>query len=104
MQQPAPNEHDTNIQNDPPTAAHFTIGPYGMERVCVGRYKEKDPKPKFRIYYSPKQDEPHVVTHTDSKLGDGIIYDFYYRFQNFGDKPCTITIVRVEPDLRVDGR
>lgn len=102
MRQPVPNEHDTNLTDDPMIAAYCTIEPYEMEKLLLGRYREVDPKPKFRIYYNPKQDEPHVVTYTESQLGDDTIYDLYYRFQNFGESPCTVTIVRIAPDLRVD--
>jgi hypothetical protein len=99
MQRAAPHEQNANVQDESRIAAHFTVQPYDMERVCVGRYKERNPKPKFRIYYDPKQDEPHVVTHSDSKISNGTIYDLYYRFQNFGDKPCVITILRIGEDL-----
>lgn len=86
-------------QNDPMLAAKFTVQPNEMEKVELGRYREVDPEPQFRIYYGPH--EPHVVTHHKNKLSDGDVYILFIQFQNFGDKPCSITIRRTEPDLRL---
>lgn len=91
--------NQTTPSKDETLAAEFTIEPNEMHKAELGRYREKDPEPTFHIYYGPH--EPHVVTHHKSKLSDGEIYILFIRFQNFGDKPCSITIRRVAPDLRL---
>ena len=86
-------------QDDSTLAAKFTVQPNDMHKVELGRYREAGPEPQFRIYYG--KHEPHVVTHHKNKLSDGDIYILFIQFQNFGDKPCSITIRRVAPDLRL---
>jgi hypothetical protein len=90
---------NTPIIADQLVAARITIEPNSMEKVALGRYREADPEPKFRIYYGPH--EPHVVTHHKSKISDGTIYILFIQFQNFGEKTCSITIKRNEPDRRI---
>ncbi|WP_163513569.1 hypothetical protein [Fodinicola acaciae] len=80
-------------------AAHFVIQPHDMHKAELGEYKEADPEPKFSIHYG--EHAPHVVTHHATKLGDGRVYILFYQFQNFGDKPCEITVWRVAPDRRI---
>jgi hypothetical protein len=95
-----PTDTPKNSKHPMELAGQFTLVPMGMHKIELGKYREADPKPKFRIYYGPH--ETHSVTRHESKLGDGEVYYLFYQFQNFDDKPCEITIRRVEPDQRIN--
>lgn len=99
MDKHAPDED--KILSDPLTAAHITIKPNDMKRVLLGVYSPEDPKPQFTMRYYPHE-APHVTSYHDTELPQDGVYLFFRHFQNFGDKPCTVTIRRVEPDLRLD--
>jgi len=64
-----------------------------IERIRLGRFRERDPEPQFVVRLEP--DEPETVVHNLSKFGDGEEYVLYMQVQNFGDLACEVTIERV---------
>lgn len=79
---------------DPHVIAEVTIPPNELRKVKLGVFTTSDPTPRFHTQWNPK-DAPHVVTQRDVEIDhDDDTHSIYRHFQNFGDRPCTVTIIR----------
>lgn len=91
MRDPKPTPQNTKEPSGSDFVRKIELNAGGIDDIELGRFKERDKKPRFEIECEPES-AAHNIMYGDKKLSNGTIYILTRTFQNLGDTPCAVTI------------
>ncbi|HSX28157.1 MAG TPA: hypothetical protein VLF60_01765 [Candidatus Saccharimonadales bacterium] len=69
------------------------VKPRHMTKLVVGMYESSIPEPKFRLEFESSASD--AINASLFKFDDKDHYTLVYQFQNYGDRPCRVTVKEV---------